>query len=225
MKKLFLATIAAARSTRVCNNFVQSVHCEKLGPTLFSAFHTIHSFSTNKYLGRCTHYETVGEQCYQMTRIFLIYGFLQHCQLHNKFAKISSKFCLILNDHFQNDQNVLTLCQRGEISPNLVTLLSKLFLTLRNSSKVSSAPSILRPRVRIQAHHLRFFQFVLLKLRWEKDENKQKEAGICPFLKKLWAIALNEGEEVAIMTRRWHFRYFLSLWLISEVFGNFWGFY
>ena len=185
MKKLFLATIAAARSTRVCNNFVQSVHCEKLGPTLFSAFHTIHSFSTNKYLGRCTHYETVGEQCYQMTRIFLIYGFLQHCQLHNKFAKISSKFCLILNDHFQNDQNVLT----------------------------------------IQAHHLRFFQFVLLKLRWEKDENKQKEAGICPFLKKLWAIALNEGEEVAIMTRRWHFRYFLSLWLISEVFGNFWGFY
>ena len=180
MKKLFLATIAAARSTRVCNNFVQSVHCEKLGPTLFSAFHTIHSFSTNKYLGRCTHYETVGEQCYQMTRIFLIYGFLQHCQLHNKFAKISSKFCLILNDHFQN---VLTLCQRGKISPNLVTLLLRLFLTLRNSSVVSSAPSIMQLRVRIQAHHLCFFQFVVLKLWWEKDENKQKEAGIGPFLK------------------------------------------
>ena len=29
-----------------------------------------------------------------------------------------------------------------------------------------------------QAHHLRFFQFVLLKLLWEKDENKQKETGI-----------------------------------------------
>ena len=34
-----------------------------------------------------------------------------------------------------------------------------------------------------QALHLRFFQFVLLKLYRENNENKQKEAGIGPFLK------------------------------------------
>ena len=34
------------------------------------------------------------------------------------------------------------------------------------------------------AHYLHFFQFVLINLWWEKDENKQKEAGICPFFKK-----------------------------------------
>ena len=39
------------------------------------------------------------------------------------------------------------------------------------------------PTFESQAHHLHFFQFVL-KLEWEKNENKQKEAGIGPFLKK-----------------------------------------
>ena len=34
-----------------------------------------------------------------------------------------------------------------------------------------------------QAHHLRFFQFVLLKLYQGNNENKQKEAGIGPFKK------------------------------------------
>ena len=38
------------------------------------------------------------------------------------------------------------------------------------------------PGFESQAHHLCFFQFVL-KLYWEKNENKQKEAGIGPFLK------------------------------------------
>ena len=36
------------------------------------------------------------------------------------------------------------------------------------------------PGFESQAHHLRFFQFVL-KLYQEKNENKQKEAGIGPF--------------------------------------------
>ena len=35
-----------------------------------------------------------------------------------------------------------------------------------------------------QANHLHFFQFVLLKLYRENNKNKQKEAGIGPFLKK-----------------------------------------
>ena len=35
-----------------------------------------------------------------------------------------------------------------------------------------------------EAHQLHYFQFVLLKLLWEMDENKQKESGICPFYKK-----------------------------------------
>ena len=34
------------------------------------------------------------------------------------------------------------------------------------------------------AHHLRFFQFVLLKFYRENNENKQKEAGIEPFFQK-----------------------------------------
>ena len=34
-----------------------------------------------------------------------------------------------------------------------------------------------------QAHHLRFFQFVLLKLYQENNENKQKVAGLAHFLK------------------------------------------
>ena len=40
------------------------------------------------------------------------------------------------------------------------------------------------PGFKSQALHLCFFQFVLLKLYRENNENKQKEAGIGPFLKK-----------------------------------------
>ena len=39
------------------------------------------------------------------------------------------------------------------------------------------------PGFESQALHLRFFQFVLLKLYRENNENKQKEAGIGPFKK------------------------------------------
>ena len=51
---------------------------------------------------------------------------------------------------------------------------------------VSSAPTILRPQVRIPSTPSMLFQFVLLKLYRENNENKkQKEAGIGPFLKKI----------------------------------------
>ena len=40
------------------------------------------------------------------------------------------------------------------------------------------------PRFESQSHHVRFFQFVLLKLYRENNDNKQKEAGIGPFKKK-----------------------------------------
>ena len=46
----------------------------------------------------------------------------------------------------------------------------------RHSSVVSSAPTILQ--FESQAHHLRFFQFVLLKLYCKKDENEQKRLGL-----------------------------------------------
>ena len=50
----------------------------------------------------------------------------------------------------------------------------------------SSAPTIhssCSPGFESQAHHHQgFFQFVLLKFFLEKDENKQKEARIGPFL-------------------------------------------
>ena len=39
-----------------------------------------------------------------------------------------------------------------------------------------------RPGFESQALYLHFFQFVLLKLYRENNENKQKEAGIGPFL-------------------------------------------
>ena len=45
-------------------------------------------------------------------------------------------------------------------------------------------PTTCGPGFESQAHHLRLFQFVLLKLWWENNGNKQKEAGIGPFFKK-----------------------------------------
>ena len=47
------------------------------------------------------------------------------------------------------------------------------------------------PEFESQAHHLRFFQFVLLKLYQENNENKQKEAGIGPFKKVLFLLPCN----------------------------------
>ena len=41
-----------------------------------------------------------------------------------------------------------------------------------------------RPGFESQAHHLSFYQFIFELYHVEKDENKQKEAGIGPFLKK-----------------------------------------
>ena len=55
----------------------------------------------------------------------------------------------------------------------------------RHSSVVSSAPTILRPGFKPQAHHLRFF-FNLYYCNMKKDENK-KEAGIGPFKKKKYS--------------------------------------
>ena len=40
------------------------------------------------------------------------------------------------------------------------------------------------PGFEFQAHYVHFFQFVLLKLYQENNENKQQEAGIGPFFKK-----------------------------------------
>ena len=54
----------------------------------------------------------------------------------------------------------------------------------RHSSMVLSALPSCSLRFESQAHHLHFFQFVLLKLIWEKNKNKQKEAGIGTFFLK-----------------------------------------
>ena len=48
------------------------------------------------------------------------------------------------------------------------------------SSVVSSAPTIMRSWVWIPSTPSTLFQFVLSKLWWEKDKNKQKEAGNGP---------------------------------------------
>ena len=51
---------------------------------------------------------------------------------------------------------------------NLKRFVTKGLLGGRHSSMVSSAPTILHRGFESQAHHLGFFQFVLLKLRWVK---------------------------------------------------------
>ena len=44
------------------------------------------------------------------------------CPKPYKRAKVSSKFCQIVNETFQTNQTFKTSCQSGEISSNLVTL-------------------------------------------------------------------------------------------------------
>ena len=63
----------------------------------------------------------------------------------------------------------------------------------RHSSVVSSAPTILRLWVRIPSTPSTLFQFVLLRLQHEKDENKQKKAGIGPFFKNRPIDDLNQA--------------------------------
>ena len=86
----------------------------------------------------------------------------------------------------------LKICPKSNKLPNLVTLFTCSNLRVwkrghkererervrssRHSSVVSSAPTILRPRVQIPSTPSRLFQFVLLKmeLECEKDEYKRK---------------------------------------------------
>ena len=59
--------------------------------------------------------------------ICFIIGHLQHwkcAQKYIEFANASQKVCQILNELFQNGQSFLTLCHLGEISTNLVTLVT-----------------------------------------------------------------------------------------------------
>ena len=58
----------------------------------------------------------------------------------------------------------------------------------RHNSVVLSSPTILGPGFESQAHHLCFIQFMLLKLLLglKKNENKQKEAGIGPYFKRMF---------------------------------------
>ena len=73
------------------------------------------------------------------------------------------------------------------------------------------------PGFESQTHHLCFFQFVLLKLYRENNENKQKETGIGPiFLKQnigkrrgmgtshvitpIWAVVAHGGQMVSALT-------------------------
>ena len=61
---------------------------------------------------------------------------------------------------------------------NLQVTWISVFLGGRHSSVVSSAPTILRSRVWIPSTPSTPFQFVLFKMQWEQNENKQKDAGI-----------------------------------------------
>ena len=59
------------------------------------------------------------------------------CPIEYKiFSQITSKFCQIINEPFQYGQSFLTVCQSGEISPNLVTLF---YLTRRRQTEDEDA--------------------------------------------------------------------------------------
>ena len=45
-------------------------------------------------------------------------------QKYKLFAKVGSQFCQILNSYTRNGQKLLKCCPSGEISPNMVTLVS-----------------------------------------------------------------------------------------------------
>ena len=57
----------------------------------------------------------------------------------------------------------------------------------RHSSVDLSVPTILAPRVRVPSTPSTLFSFIVfvLYLSREKNENKQKEAGVCPFFEKM----------------------------------------
>ena len=61
----------------------------------------------------------------------------------------------------------------------------------------SSAPTILH-RVRVPSTPSTLFSCIVcvLYLSLEKNENKQKEAGFSPFLKKLWAMIVAQLAEI-----------------------------
>ena len=66
--------------------------------------------------------------------ICFMFGHFKQCKfarLQIKLAKVSSKICLIINEPIQDDQSFLTLCQCGEISPDLVTLATIVFSLAR----------------------------------------------------------------------------------------------
>ena len=54
-----------------------------------------------------------------------------------------------------------------------------------HSSVVSSAPTILRPQVRIPSTPSMLYSICIEIVMRKKNENKQKEAGIGPFFKKM----------------------------------------
>ena len=117
------------------------------------------------------------------------------------------KSCQMLNETSNKRQRLLTCCQNGEISPNLVTLRHNLeppfilhqvfqgeyvdLVTLLKLRVAAIAPWFrLRlpscgPGFDSQALHLYFFQFVLLELCRENNENKKTKSGRdWPFFKK-----------------------------------------
>ena len=58
---------------------------------------------------------------------------------------------------------------------------------------VSSAPTILRPRVRFPSTPSMVFQFAELMLKWEKDENKLKRGRDWPILKNKGVLCRVKG--------------------------------
>ena len=88
------------------------------------------------------------------------------------------------------------LCNPKAKEKRLGTLVTSLGCSgCRHSSVDSSVLSLLPPRVRVTSAPSTLFSIYIVQivylsfgLEWEKNENKQKKAGIGPFKKQVWAV-------------------------------------
>ena len=83
------------------------------------------------------HTHTCSHQCDQISRLFVqylaIYNNGNVPKKGNKFLKVCSKFCRIVNKPSGNGNILLTFSQSGEISLNLVTL-----VVMKNGGEAST---------------------------------------------------------------------------------------
>ena len=93
-------------------------------------------------------------------------------------------------------------CFQTTVMTSAAMCIMCMYLGCRHSSVDLSAPSILPPRVRVPSTQSNLLSIYIWIVSCGKDENKQKEAGIGPFLKKRIPDALLFGSRVLLKQTR-----------------------